>query len=451
MWPAFQDLLAKRRGRRADLAGVVPDALDRPAGVAPVTGRHVLGNGRVLPVPACSQMNGDALALMENLDAAGGQPRLDLGPGEAVGDRIIVGVDVDVIVDADPAHAPLAVFVRLAGQRLERRAVDLLEQLAAGDAEPAQGLPFVELRHEFAERGVDVSEAGETSEAPQPAEQPALDDQDGLLDLRLVARLPGPRRQDGGSVMGRHLGVGPVDFRIVEAGLDDGGPGVVRHDEFWNAADRLEGAHMGVDPVGQRLRPGRLGEGEARCPQHGDEDLRHADFAGEPIDDDRNAVARVIDEQPLAGGVRLAHRHRQRLLEGSIKLAEPRVAVAARVRGDVFVPEDQQGDVLALQFVMHAGPVRFLDPPMAAFAASAGVERRLQRLVVHLLWKGPGQARAVHPLQCLPHRRARQAKPAGDLVRRYRRRLQPNNLARTAHPNPLRWHRSSFGVAKGAT
>ena len=43
--------------------------------------------------------------------------RLDLGAGEAVGDRIIVGVDVDVIVDADLAHAPLAVFVRLAGQR----------------------------------------------------------------------------------------------------------------------------------------------------------------------------------------------------------------------------------------------------------------------------------------------------------------------------------------------
>jgi len=41
--------------------------------------------------------------------------------------------------------------------------------------------------------------------------------------------------------------------------------------------------------------------------------------------------------------------------------------------------------------------------------------------------------------------------PAGDLVRRYRRKLQPNNLARIAHRNPLRWHRSSFGVAKGAT
>jgi hypothetical protein len=77
-------------------------------------------------------MNGDALALMENLDAASGQPRLDLGAGEAVGDRIIVGVDVDVIVDADPPHAPLAVFVRLVRQRLERRPIDFLEQLATG-------------------------------------------------------------------------------------------------------------------------------------------------------------------------------------------------------------------------------------------------------------------------------------------------------------------------------
>jgi hypothetical protein len=30
-------------------------------------------------------MNGDTLALMENLDAASGQPRLDRGAGEAVG------------------------------------------------------------------------------------------------------------------------------------------------------------------------------------------------------------------------------------------------------------------------------------------------------------------------------------------------------------------------------
>jgi hypothetical protein len=167
--------------------------------------------------------------------------------------------------------------------------------LAAGDVEPPQALPFVELGHKLAERGVDFGEAVERP-SPQPAAQPPLDDQDGLLDLRLVARLSRSRRQDRGSVMGRHLGVGPVDLGVVEAGLDDGGFGAVRHDEFGNPADRLEGAHVGVDPIGQRLRPTRLGEGEARRPQHRDEDLRNADFAGEPIDDDRNAVAGIVDE-----------------------------------------------------------------------------------------------------------------------------------------------------------
>ena len=33
-------------------------------------------------------MDGDALAFVENLDAAGGHPRFDLGAGEAAGDGI---------------------------------------------------------------------------------------------------------------------------------------------------------------------------------------------------------------------------------------------------------------------------------------------------------------------------------------------------------------------------
>ncbi len=95
---------------------------------------------------------------------------------------------------------------------------------------------------------------------------------------------------------------------------------------------------MSVDPVGERLRPARPRKGEARRAQNRDENLRHADLAGEPVDDDWNAAAGIIDEQPLAGGVRLPHRHRQRLLEGAIQLAKARVAVTAGVLGDVFVP-----------------------------------------------------------------------------------------------------------------
>src|SRR6478736_2716210 len=44
MGPGLEDLLAQGCGRRADLAGVFANALDRPASVASMAGGHVLGN-----------------------------------------------------------------------------------------------------------------------------------------------------------------------------------------------------------------------------------------------------------------------------------------------------------------------------------------------------------------------------------------------------------------------
>jgi hypothetical protein len=41
---------------------------------------------------ARAQMDGDALAFVEHLDAAGGQPRLDLGAGEAVAGHFFAGL-----------------------------------------------------------------------------------------------------------------------------------------------------------------------------------------------------------------------------------------------------------------------------------------------------------------------------------------------------------------------
>lgn len=54
-------------------------------------------------------------ALEEDLDGSRGQPRVDLGAGEAIGDAvfIIVGGYLDVIIDADAAAAPLRELVRL--------------------------------------------------------------------------------------------------------------------------------------------------------------------------------------------------------------------------------------------------------------------------------------------------------------------------------------------------
>src|SRR5215216_2999593 len=48
------------------------------------------------------------------------------------------------------------------------------------------------------------------------------------LALCQTEGLPRPGRKDRGIVMRRHLGVGPIDLRLVEAGLDHRDLGVVR-------------------------------------------------------------------------------------------------------------------------------------------------------------------------------------------------------------------------------
>jgi hypothetical protein len=57
-----------------------------------------------------------------------------------------VGVDVDVIVDADPAQGTTHCIRRARPAGPLSGAINLLNQLAASDAEPAQALPFVEAR-----------------------------------------------------------------------------------------------------------------------------------------------------------------------------------------------------------------------------------------------------------------------------------------------------------------
>ena len=130
---------------------------------------------------------------------------------------------------------------------------------------------------------------------------------------------------------------------------------------------------MGIDPVGQRLRPARMRKSEARHPEHGDKDLRVADFPGQPVDHHRHAVARVIDEQPLARHMRLAHRHRQTPFPFPVEIAKTRVAIAAGMERDILFPEDRQRDVLALHLAVHANPVRLRMTPMAGF--DAGVRK----------------------------------------------------------------------------
>jgi hypothetical protein len=50
----------------------------------------------------------------ENLHCAAGEAHLDLAAREAVGNAVEVVLDIDVVIDADPAHAPFGEDIRLA-------------------------------------------------------------------------------------------------------------------------------------------------------------------------------------------------------------------------------------------------------------------------------------------------------------------------------------------------
>ena len=97
---------------------------------------------------------------------------------------------------------------------------DRLQQLPARAPSGGRAV-FIEMRHGIGDRRVDVRQAVKGS-VTQPPEQPSLDDEHGLSTLAL-SRAAAARRQNGGSVMRRHFGIGPIDLRIVKAGLDDGG------------------------------------------------------------------------------------------------------------------------------------------------------------------------------------------------------------------------------------
>ena len=77
-----------------------------------------------------------------------------------------------------------------------------------------------------------------------------------------------------------HVGVGPVDHRLVKAGLGDAGLEIIADRLPGGAAEIGEGADMRADPIRQLLAPHRLGVGEARRAQHGDKDLHRDDLAG---------------------------------------------------------------------------------------------------------------------------------------------------------------------------
>ena len=105
--PALQDQLAQRGSSWADRSGLATNALDRPVSVTPMARRHVLGHRGVPMVAAGPQMSSDPLTLQKDLNSARCQPHLDFAAGKAVRNAVEMALGLDMVVDANPAEAPL--------------------------------------------------------------------------------------------------------------------------------------------------------------------------------------------------------------------------------------------------------------------------------------------------------------------------------------------------------
>ena len=99
----------------------------------------------------------------------------------------------------------------------------------------------------------------------------------------------------------------------------------------------LQGSDVGADPVRQRLARQRFGVCVVARTQDRDEELGSRDFAGRPIDD-RDRVAREVEEELLAGAVLLAQDDVKTVGVCPIALGKPGVAEAIGAALAVFGP-----------------------------------------------------------------------------------------------------------------
>ena len=258
--------------------------------------RHVLGHGGRSAV-AASRVGGHAPALEEDLDGGGGVADLDLLADQLVGHAVEVAVDLDVVIDVDATRLPAPQDVARGGEGPQSRAVELLVEGAAADAELLQR-PVVELVEEDADRPVQGAEL-EEGLVTEPGEYPPLDQEYAVLGGGLVAGFPRPRGDHDGAVVVGEVLVGAVDVGLVAAGAGDGALELVGDPQGGRALEVLDHADVGVDPVRQLLGRGRLGVGEAARPEHGDEQLDPPQLPRLPVDQGRPLPGEV-DERLLA-------------------------------------------------------------------------------------------------------------------------------------------------------
>src|SRR5450631_1933134 len=144
-------------------------------------------------------MSRDSITAMEDLDGVRRDPCPHLLAQQRVRHRVIMPLDFDVVVEADPAFLPLRVNIGLDRQLLECGALNLVEQRApAGPQMPRHAI--VELRDQFPDGDV---EFGQREEAPiaELRDNPTSRNLDSNFNFRFILRAEWTRRNYCGAVV----------------------------------------------------------------------------------------------------------------------------------------------------------------------------------------------------------------------------------------------------------
>ena len=288
----------------------------------------------------------------------------------------------------------------------------------------------IDLCDKFGDGRVQCSEREELSVA-QLGDDEASRHLHRNFDLGLVTRPVRPRRHNGGVVVGRHLGIGAVDRRLVEAGLGDARAQIVGHHHRRNPTHEREAARVRADPIGQALCPRGLRIGVVRRPEHGDEQLRRHRLPGRWVDHLKRRAG-VVDEHTLAGDVALPHGRRQPCLPGAVEFAVAAIAVAVGVDAAMLLPQQLQRHPWPAQLAVDRRPV-WLRPTILGRPRGRRVEPDLQRFVHQAFRQRPAQARAPRPPDAFPSGRRAHPEAGGNLAFGHAGGRQPQHVADLAH------------------
>src|SRR5713226_811253 len=134
----------------------------------------------------------------------------------------------------------------------------------------------------------------------------------------------------------RHLVIGAVQIRLIAARSCNSSARIIRHQQPGDALEKLESAHMTVNPVRQILAERRSRKRVRARAEHSNEDRCWRGLSGCAIMD-RHGVAGPVNERLLSSLVSVPQHHVPVPIPPLIQLAKAAIAVAVPMRGAAVI------------------------------------------------------------------------------------------------------------------